>query len=344
MIKKFVLSSKKEKSTLSGFTLAEILITLSIIGIVAAITIPSLMANVQEKAWAAQKKALAARMSQTFPQLSKLNGYGIGTDGTIDKANAAQIFITEGLSKVYKIASVCSKDNISSCGIPSQITTLGGTKQYTFPKSFAELNKILTSSVKDENNKDRNTLENGGIIEDTDVAAFETMNGESIALFYNPKCKQISSVITNKYAQSEVCANLIYDLNGTKAPNEVGKDIGFITVFSSTDPVVAAPVPVLPFYDKGKSMYGESGNDAISYCKSQDTNSRLPDMYEGYSMFLNDQLLGYTTEGFGDYWTGTPISGVGKDGYTVVICSHVGQYLKRKNSDTASTLVRCVEK
>ena len=47
--------------TKKGFTLAEVLITLTIIGIVAAITLPSLLVNVNEKAWNAQKKALYAR-------------------------------------------------------------------------------------------------------------------------------------------------------------------------------------------------------------------------------------------------------------------------------------------
>ena len=39
-----------------GFTLAEVLITLGIIGVVSAITIPSLIANYQKKAWVAQLK------------------------------------------------------------------------------------------------------------------------------------------------------------------------------------------------------------------------------------------------------------------------------------------------
>ena len=34
-----------------GFTLAEVLITLGIIGIVAALTIPTLVANYQNKSW-----------------------------------------------------------------------------------------------------------------------------------------------------------------------------------------------------------------------------------------------------------------------------------------------------
>ena len=39
-----------------GFTLAEVLITLAIIGIVAALTIPTLVQNYQTKAWILHRK------------------------------------------------------------------------------------------------------------------------------------------------------------------------------------------------------------------------------------------------------------------------------------------------
>ena len=210
------------------------------------------------------------------------------------------------------------------------------------------MNKILTTTIKYDNGSDRNTLENGGIIEDTDAAAFETMNGESIALYYNPNCKQISQALVNRHAQSEVCINMIYDLNGTKSPNEVGKDIGFITVFSSTDPVVAAPVPVspiLPLADATRNMYSKDGDDAISFCKNQSSESRLPDMYEGYSMFVNANLLGVSVGNLGDFWTGTPAKGVGTSASSITICPHAGQYYTRNNSNPGGEIhVRCIEK
>ena len=46
---KFVLTPPR-KVEVKGFTLAEVLITLAIIGIIAAITIPSIVANHQKKA------------------------------------------------------------------------------------------------------------------------------------------------------------------------------------------------------------------------------------------------------------------------------------------------------
>ena len=45
------------------------------------------------------------------------------------------------------------------------------------------------------------------------------------------------------YVAEKVCANFIYDLNGNKGPNTVGKDIGIMSVLYPSDSVVVAPMP-----------------------------------------------------------------------------------------------------
>ena len=49
-----------------AFTMAEILLSLTIIGVVAAITLPSLTGNINERMWNTQRKALYARMPQAM--------------------------------------------------------------------------------------------------------------------------------------------------------------------------------------------------------------------------------------------------------------------------------------
>ena len=98
-----------------AFTMAEILISLTIIGIIAVITLPSLRANINEKAWVTQRKALHSRMSQALLLMGNINGYG-NYSGTYNSGNgsvtvtqdtAAETFVTEGLSKVFKINNIC---------------------------------------------------------------------------------------------------------------------------------------------------------------------------------------------------------------------------------------------
>ncbi len=285
-----------------GFTLAEVLITLAIIGIVAAITLPSLLVNVNEKAWDAQKKALHARLAQAIGQMNTLGGYGTYTEdeeGTATVDTAAESFILDALSKVYKINNVCGPDKLSSCGIPSKITTLDAVSEINFPTKMKELNaKLLNGSHR--------TGEDGDMA-DTKAAAFETVNGESIAVFYNPLCS--SDTTANHYTQNKMCVNFVYDLNGEEGPNQVGKDVGFITAFYNKSPVVVAPIPYSSNYTSTVPQYTENAGtvDAQTACKTMGEDLRLPDRDELASLFVNVPLIN-PGESSGGYWSGSVIS------------------------------------
>lgn len=60
--------------TKKAFTLAEVLVTLGIIGIVAALTLPNLIANHQKKVLAAQAKTAYSLLSQAFVSAINNNG------------------------------------------------------------------------------------------------------------------------------------------------------------------------------------------------------------------------------------------------------------------------------
>ncbi len=271
-----------------GFTLAEVLITLAIIGIVAAITLPSLLVNVNEKAWDAQRKALHARLAQAIGQMNTLGGYGTYTEdeeGTATEDTAAESFILDALSKVYKINNVCGADKLSACGVPSKIVTLDGEKELNFPTKISELNEILLNGYK--------VLADEGDIKNTKAAAFETVNGESVAVFYNPYCGVQTQ--QDQYIQNKMCVNFVYDLNGVEGPNKVGKDVGFITAFYRKNPIVVAPIPYNDFAANGAMLpqVGENSSalDAVSACKMQSEDLRLPNREEASSMFINKTLI-----------------------------------------------------
>ena len=117
-----------------SFTMAEILLSMTIIGVIAAITLPSLTGNVTERTYFTQKKALYSRLSQAIALMGPLSGYGEfqGTwandvvTPTVD--TAANIFVRKGLSKVLKLNNICDNDHFKDCGITSKITTITGTK------------------------------------------------------------------------------------------------------------------------------------------------------------------------------------------------------------------------
>ncbi len=283
-----------------AFTMAEILLSLTIIGVVAAITLPSLTGNINERTWSTQRKAIYARFSQAIALMPALNGYGT-LDDTTD--TAAETFVTAGLSKVLKINNICDNEHLADCGIPAKITTLnaGSTiDTYSELTDLKGLNSMFDDGVCSYNST---TYTNPNPI-NTKSVAFETQNGESILTFYNPKCQGNMNEKAAYYTQSKMCANFIYDLNGNKGPNTVGKDIGFLSILYSTDPVAAAPIPL-------RGPAGINGGNSLSlatrYCREQDAESRIPTREELAAMFYNLKLIGVDNSN-GFYWSSTRVS------------------------------------
>jgi len=297
--------------------MAEILLSLTIIGVVAAITLPSLTGNINERTWNTQRKALYARMSQALPLMDALNGYGtykaasgtVGTDSYNEGTdNCAETFITDGLAKVMKINNICS-DKLEDCGIPTKLNPLGGGSAIEIPTTLENLNESMVGF--------KMATHNGYSIYKTKAAAFETQNGESIVVYYNPLCSGNlgestfvgEDVAGGMYIQQRICANFIYDLNGSKGPNTVGKDIGFMTVMYPFDAQLYAPYPALRPLPNNHKAIDDTGISASKACTNFDSEYRLPRADELVSMFVNKKLINgdaYETNFFGflsaDFW------------------------------------------
>ncbi len=265
---------KKHKK---GFTLVEVLLCIGIIGIIAAITVPSLLSSTSSKALQAQRKAFYSRMTQAFAQMKNLKNYNY----TYSNAYPAMNLVITGLSKVYKITSVCSfSDTLGNCGIPDTVTdNYSDTGYITYP-----LNKTNLLSL----NSNLNTTEQWGGT-DTNTIAFKTGNGESVLLFYNPNCKSKTEAAYANITNS-VCVNMIFDLNGkSQAPNVFGEDIGYMTVFYPTDPTVVMPV----LYNK------EAFNGTFSEmsAKAKEMDLVPPTQEELISILINKDIANVSKTG-----------------------------------------------
>ena len=195
---------------IKSFTLAEILISLTIIGIIAALTLPALMANLNEKVWNTKRKALHSRMAQALAAMPNLDKYLENEDNS-----AAFNFINDGLATSFNITKVCENGDEEKC-------------DFGFPQ--------LTMND--------DTLDTEGWTIDT---TFNTINGESLGVYYNPNCRGESNadfLSSDNVYDDLACAEFIYDLNGaSKGPNKYGKDMGTIVAFFPEYPLVVAPMP-----------------------------------------------------------------------------------------------------
>ena len=283
--------------------MAEILLSLTIIGVVAAITLPSLMGNINERTWNTQRKALYARMSQAVAMMPQVGGYGqyagVNSEGavTVTVDTAAETFITEGLSKVLKINNICDSAHIADCGIPSNFTNATNSS-YQWPTKLSELNQQFVSAYTYGTTSYVNPQKHI----DTKVAAFETQNGESVAVYYNPQCidgRDSTEFIypKNQYTQPFMCANFIYDLNGAKGPNTVTKDIGFMTVLYPTEPTLVAPMPTRALAEAG-DQYAVGAN-----CRAVDENARGANIEELMALSYNRKLTGTESDNIAGGWS-----------------------------------------
>ncbi len=304
--------------------MAEILLSLTIIGVVAAITLPSLTGNINERTWNTQRKALYARFSQGIALMPALNGY-----------ENTESFVTAGLAKVLKLNNICDHEHLGDCGIANKILALDGTNPFSahsqgLPENIYDFNYRLNS------HSHLDTYSWPATVNDSTVAAFETQNGESVAVYYNAAC-QSEMGETSYYSQQKVCANFIYDLNGNKGPNTVGKDIGFISVLYPTDSVVTAPFVQY----NNPSLSNVNRNGAGSFCKAAGDEFRLPNVAELTSMFFNVDLLGNIRSAeasTGGFWASDLY-----DKNNGWIINYVSGGIYYRNVDTALN-VKCVKR
>ncbi len=173
-----------------GFTLAEVLITLAIIGVVAALTIPSVVVNYQKTQVETQLKKIYSVLSNTtnaaIAEEGPLTGWDVydytaTVPGTSMKGS--EHFAKTYLMPYLKVSKVCGLSTSDVCTYSAKwmnginLDVFGGASYYKF---------ILN-------------------------------DGTNIALIaYN-------FIYTNntKYMRAEI----FIDLNGSKKPNTVGKDI-----------------------------------------------------------------------------------------------------------------------
>ncbi len=177
----------------AAFTLAEVLITLAIIGVVAAITIPSLVKNYNEHAWLTAKDVFEKRLEVATRQMNteeKLAGY-----------NSTMDFVNE-LKKYIKITRVCDNDNITKCFNKEVI--------WSADEEPVDMSKVTDASA-------------FGLDWETDTVAVQFANGVNAVIAYNPNATQ--DPYNNQFNATSNSMAILYDVSGNKNPNTNGKDI-----------------------------------------------------------------------------------------------------------------------
>ncbi|MBS6603945.1 MAG: type II secretion system protein, partial [Brachyspira sp.] len=194
----------------SAFTLAEVLITLGIIGVVAALTLPTLNQAVNKRVRAEQIRTVKYKFTKATDKMNSL--------GLIGPYNSTAAFVAE-LQKHLKIAKVCPSSKLRECWPYDKITLLDG-KEY-------EVENIQTGKQFQMKNSDTADYSspNVGII---------TGDGTPMILSYNTKCEALDPVKNYGWSTEDnkpvsnataSCVAAVFEVNGTGKPNKQNDDV-----------------------------------------------------------------------------------------------------------------------
>src|SRR5574344_1389620 len=188
-----------------GFTLAEVLITLGIIGVVAAMTLPTLINNTNKKEMVTKLQKEYSVLSQALLLAENENGLA-GTWGFRDGSTAQVLQIYDYLSPHLNIIKYCGVDYK---GDSTQNKGVG-----CFDSNWLGLNGSIPT------NWTRTAYGLGG-----NVVNFVLADGTVISIdgHNQPGDKDLLG-INDEHVANEF-AVITVDLNGKKKPNSLGRDI-----------------------------------------------------------------------------------------------------------------------
>jgi len=208
----------------TGFTLAEVLITLGIIGIVANMTIPTLIANTQKAQYVATLKKAYTQFNQVLVKMS--NDYGCPGDlkcmGEWSGGNTTStLLIGEIISSYFKVIKNCKNSTNQDC-MASRVNYKYGGK---------------------------------GAVDTTmnQMWAYKFITVEGVSFFMYSSGNNCGSNLSNgKFGYlTQTCGNVSIDINGpNKGPNYWGRDIFNFAITNGKGPLL---------YPRGSVDEGNTG-------------------------------------------------------------------------------------
>ncbi|MBR6164228.1 type II secretion system protein [bacterium] len=177
-----------------AFTLAEVLITLVIIGVIAAITVPTLMNKIGDRQTVVALKKAYTEINQAFNLAQSENGK-ISTWGLIDEGGVNHTKLAQILKPYFKLMKICPSNEGPTCFAQTQYKNLAGDNWINGSNSDA-----CTSA--------------------------QTVDGKAISFeVFNYCGTDTSERFGSSPINSKICADIFVDINGAKKPNILGRDV-----------------------------------------------------------------------------------------------------------------------
>lgn len=224
-----------------AFTLNEVMIVLAVLGIVAALTMPTLNANIQSRKWSATSQDFVRELEESLKimNLKKVLAGYITTKDFVNK-----------LSEYIRIVKICNNDELQNCFVDK---VMWGGGQAT-PEEV-DMTKVKLSK-------------HFGLDDwHTELIGVEFANGVTGLVAYNPKCVQ--EPLSNEPPLTD-CLSILYDTSGFSFPNTSGKDLRNYGVINSLGGATCA-------FEIGGTCYSVAAfpPDGLSYSECSEIKTSL---------------------------------------------------------------------
>ena len=210
-----------------AFTLSEILIALAIIGVIVAITLPTLLANIQNR-------TIGPALSKANNMLSEANTALLSTKGS------SSLGVTTGYSSSEYVKSLIKYAQL----VPYPNDMLPEYKAYT--------GSLATNAVTSSSSA---AIAKDGVLYiftpvDETTGVFASKDGVITGIATSIEDIMGGNNVSDEYSKGGVSDETFYayvDVNGVKAPNRLGKDLFLF--------VVADDGAVIPYGGKAYNLY-----------------------------------------------------------------------------------------
>ena len=192
-----------------AFTLAEVLITLGVIGVVAALTLPAIMENITERINSSRQANVANKITEAMDHMK--------SQGALATSYASTDAFVDELQKYIKVAKRCDASHIAECWPTPTVTTSDGDE---VDVSKAKTGKNL--------NIKNNTTNNVGLILADGAALILTYNQDFSGIDEGDAVSAVMKDLPVGFGKSKEFAytssvtapiDFVMDINGQKGPN-----------------------------------------------------------------------------------------------------------------------------
>lgn len=214
-----------------GFTLAEVLITLGIIGVVASMTIPTMLQNMQTQQTVSALKKAYSELSQAYTQAVQENGTPDNWGITDLNTGADTKKFLDILLQYMRVTKNCGVVANSGCFPVGTYTQLVGGGAYDIDGTTTRSKAILAD---------------GTLI----------VLWPNVAMLKTPDC---SGFYGSAPVLQGLCTSVLVDVNGFKKPNVYGQDTFFFYITKNG---------IVP---QGTAQEPAGAYNFSTYCKTSNT-------------------------------------------------------------------------